>query len=273
MSSVIARRPSWHGARQKGFDANHVATTALWAITQGLAGELLVAVAIIQRGISECGGRIGCFEQLPTAGKFDGAIAVGQKAVMPNPLEPARKNMQQEAADQLRCIQGHDFLTRVVAVILPAKADFAINEVDQSIVGDGNPMRVATEILEDVLGSAKWWLGEYHPLSLPHRSQILGEGTGSLKRFKRVEEAQEAGVKGALQLRQKQPAKQPREYAHRQEEPRAAGEPVFAIGTQAAARNHAMQMRVMEQILAPGMKDGDEADLGAQMFGIGSNRA
>ena len=32
-------------------------------------------------------------------------------------------------------------------------------------------------------------------------------------------------------------------------------------------------MRVMLQILAPGMQDGDEADLGAQGFGIGADRA
>ena len=82
-----------------------------------------------------------------------------------------------------------------------------------------------------------------------------------------------AGVKGRLQLRQKQPPKESREHAHRQEETRAAGHPALAIGTQATAWDYAVQMRMVQQILAPGMQNGDETDLGAQVLGIGRNRA
>ena len=38
-----------------------------------------------------------------------------------------------------------------------------------------------------------------------------------------------------------------------------------------AARNHTVQMRVMQQVLPPGVQDGDAADLGAQMFGVSGN--
>ena len=41
----------WQGTRQEGFYAKHVPLFALWAITQRFAGELLVAVSIIYRGI------------------------------------------------------------------------------------------------------------------------------------------------------------------------------------------------------------------------------
>src|SRR3990172_4455341 len=96
--------------------------------------------------------------------------------------------MQQETADELLRIQAHDLLARVVAVILPAKADLAINEVDQTLVGAGNAMRVGTEIFEDVLGAAKRWLGVNPPLGFSYGSQIAGESAGLLKRFKRVKE-------------------------------------------------------------------------------------
>ena len=49
--------------------------------------------------------------------------------------------------------------------------------------------------------------------------------------------------------------------------------PTPAVGTQTAARDHTMQMRVMQQILAPGMQDGDEADLGAQVLRVGGDGA
>ena len=34
-----------------------------------------------------------------------------------------------------------------------------------------------------------------------------------------------------------------------------------------------MQMRMMKQVLAPGVQHGEEADLGAQVLGIGSDGA
>lgn len=61
-------------------------------------------------------------------------------------------------------------------------------------------MRVATEILEDVSRSTKRGLGVDHPLSLPDRRQIPGEGAGVLKRLERVEEAELSGVEGGSTL-------------------------------------------------------------------------
>ncbi len=45
-----------------------------------------------------------------------------------------------------------------------------------------------------------------------------------------AEEAQAAGLVGRNQPLQEEPAEQPREHAHRQEEARPAGDPFFAIG-------------------------------------------
>ena len=42
---------------------------------------------------------------------------------------------------------------------------------------------------------------------------------------------------------------------------------------QAAAGHDTMQVRVMMQVLSPGMKDRNDADLGAEMFGVGGDRA
>jgi hypothetical protein len=88
-----------------------------------------------------------------------------------------------------------------------------------------------------------------------------------------VEETQRARVEGATQLFEKQTAKEPREHPHRQEEARAAGDPVFAVRGQPAASYDAMHVRMMQQILPPRVQDRYEADLGAQMFGVGGDRA
>jgi hypothetical protein len=83
---------------------------------------------------------------------------------MPNPLESARQNVQQEAADELMLIQAHHLLARLVTVVLPAETDLTLRKVDQTIVGDGHQVRVKTEMLKHMRGSAKRWLGIDHPL-------------------------------------------------------------------------------------------------------------
>ncbi len=48
---------------------------------------------------------------------------------------------------------------------------------------------------------------------------------------------------------------------------------MFAVSTDATARHYAMHMRVMLQSLTPGMQQGDEANLGAQVLGSGRDGA
>ena len=88
-----------------------------------------------------------------------------------------------------------------------------------------------------------------------------------------MEEVQLAGVECATQLRDEQTPKQSRQHTHRQEEAGPAGDPTLAIRRDAAARYHAVQVRVMQQVLTPGVQDRDEADLGAQVLGVRCNRA
>ncbi len=87
---MTSRRPAWQGARQEGFDANHVTTPALRTVAQRLTGELLVAVAVVCRRIGKCDDGDGRAKRLPAVGEFDCAMAIGQEAAMANPLEPAR---------------------------------------------------------------------------------------------------------------------------------------------------------------------------------------
>src|SRR5690606_34012210 len=67
---------------------------------------------------------------------------------------------------------------------------------------------------------------------------------------------------------QEQSSEQARENPDREEESGLAGDPPLAVRGQAAAGDNAMQMRMMVQVLAPGVQHGEEADLGTQMLGI-----
>jgi hypothetical protein len=68
-------------------------------------------------------------------------------------------------------------------------------------------------------------------------------------------------------------AEEAREHAHGQEESAPAGHPTLSIEGQSTAGDHAVQMRMMHQLLSPGVQDGKESDLGSQVLGIGSDGA
>ena len=46
-------------------------------------------------------------------------------------------------------------------------------------------------------------------------------------------------------------------------------DPAGVIWGQTSGWDEAVDMRVSQQVLAPGMQDGEEPDLGAQVLGIG----
>ena len=59
---------------------------------------------------------------------------------------------------------------------------------------------------------------------------------------------------------------------HRQEVTLTSRDPAAAVVGETAPRHHAVQMGVEQQLLAPGVQDGRETDLGSQTFRIGRQR-
>src|ERR1022692_766756 len=100
---------------------------------------------------------------------------------------------------------------------------------------------------------------------------MRGEGRGVAQGLQLPKELEPAVGIGLLERFQEETAEQPAQYAHRQKEPWAAGDP-FPVGRESAAGDHAVQVGMQVQVLAPGVEDGEETDFGAQMLGIAGNR-
>lgn len=96
-----------------------------------------------------------------------------------------------------------------MAIVLPAEADPAAGQADETRVGYGHTMGVAAEISEHLLWSAKGRLGIDHPLDLAELLQTFGEATGLGKKSEIAEEAQFAGIERSSQVLQEQTAKEP----------------------------------------------------------------
>ena len=113
----------------------------------------------------------------------------------------------------------------------------------------------------------------YSALGGSNRNQVAPESRSVAELLQRGEERQLAGEKCLLQIGQEQPTEETRQGPNRKEEARPAGDPSRAVRRETSARDNAVQMWVMQEILAPRMEYGEEADLGSQMRGIGGDRA
>ena len=90
---------------------------------------------------------------------------------MPDAVEAARQDVDQEAADELVGRQRHDLLafSTIAAIILVPECHSGLVEADEAPVRDGNAVGVAREIGQHCLRSGKGWLGIDHPALLPDR--------------------------------------------------------------------------------------------------------
>ena len=87
----------------------------------------------------------------------------------------------QEAAQELLCGNRHDLLLAAMGIVLPAEGDSIILKRDQSMVGDGDAVRIAGEIVQNMLGTAEGWLGIDHPVLAKELSEKRRNARGSAR--------------------------------------------------------------------------------------------
>ncbi len=89
--------------------------------------------------------------------------------------QPFRENVDQESSQKLICGNRHDLLFTASCVVFPAKRDLIILERHQSMVGDGDAVRIAGEIVQNRLGTAEGWLGIDDPILVEELSEKLAK--------------------------------------------------------------------------------------------------
>ena len=84
--------------------------------------------------------------------------------------------MEQEATQELICVQSHEPLPVAMGGIAPAESDVALCESDQSGVGDGDAMGVGAEIAQHMFRAAEGGLGVDDPIVAEQNPQPCSEG-------------------------------------------------------------------------------------------------
>lgn len=102
-------------------------------------------------------------QKLPGFLDVPAPVSIGEKAEVADSDIAVGQHMLEKATDEFGGIECHqaEFLGPVVP---PAESDFAISDVGDSVVGDGDPMGISAEIVEDLLWTAERLLGIDDPL-------------------------------------------------------------------------------------------------------------
>ena len=83
------------------------------------------------------------------------------------------QSVLQELEQKLLAGESHRALLIVMSIIFPSESHVLFVDGDDSMVGNSNPMSVASEILQDVFSATKRWFGIDDPVLF---RQLVHEG-------------------------------------------------------------------------------------------------
>ena len=191
------------------------------------SGQGVIAIPIVdghRGGVRP--GRWPSAEELSALGHVLVPRPIREQAVIPHAVEAAREHMQEDAPDELRRGQGHGLLTRCVgtAVVGVAEPDLPRVEGEEPLVGDGDPMRVPTDVIEHLVGPGEGWLGVDPPVGLPGGLEMGGKVLPIVEGVECAGEVQLAGLERLAHGVEQQPANEPGEGSGLASELRAQGD-------------------------------------------------
>ena len=109
---------------------------------------------------------LGGGEQSTALNQFFSADSIGEQAEVANADQAGGQHVEQEAADEFDRIEGHDLGAGVILVVFPVEADAAVFQSAKPVVGDGDAMSVASQILEHTPRSTEGRLDVNYPFEV-----------------------------------------------------------------------------------------------------------
>jgi hypothetical protein len=214
-------------------------------------------------GLVRCGGRS---EELKAEGQESRAPPIGQKAEVPDSHEGQRQQVEQETAQELIDRERHQALLIAVSGVSPTKSNLVTGQGDKAMIGDGDAVRVAAQVSDNLLRAAEGWFAIDDPIVAEELPEKRGESLGLGEQLEIAVEAELAGGEGTLESGDELAAEDTTEHLDGEKEAIAWVDPTPVIGREAAGRNHAVNMGMMLQLLIPSMEHAEEADFCAEML-------
>ena len=203
---------------------------------------------------------------MPTAWQCLGPTASRQKAVEANPDEALREHVQAEAAEEFLSAERHQSDLTPVAVVLPPKRDLVVGRGDESMVGDCDPVGGPGEIVKHVVGPPNGGFRVDDPVVAKEGAKPYGEAALVGESLEVARQPEGPGAKGIPETGDDLAPKDPAQDLDREEEEWARVHPSRAVGREAARRHDAVHVRMVQQCLAPRVKDAEKAERGSEVL-------
>src|SRR5437867_191804 len=136
------------------------------------------------------------------------------------------------------------------------------------MIGNGDSMRITSEIAQDLLGPAEGGLCINNPVLTEQRSQKCREALSFGQGFDGPGEDQTALPVRALQSGHELSPEYFAENFYGQEERILRVNPMGAIPCESSARNDTVNVRMEQQVLSPCMENAEKTDLRSKVFRI-----
>jgi hypothetical protein len=104
------------------------------------------------------------FQQFPAERQQCTAPPVCEESAEANAHKTTRQYVEQEPPEKFLGGDSHQPLFALMGIIFPAEGDPVIGKIDDPVVGDSDAMRVAGQVMEDMLGSSEWPFGVNYPV-------------------------------------------------------------------------------------------------------------
>jgi hypothetical protein len=150
--------------RGQGLSEVHAALVTHGTDIEGLTRESLVTVFPIEElGVSIWRWSI---QELSAKGEPEATMAVGHEAEVADFGKAVGKNVDKESANEFVCFESHGSDAVVLFSIPVLKCHLAVLKCQQAVIGDGDAVCIAAEVIEDLSGSAKGRFGIDDPFVL-----------------------------------------------------------------------------------------------------------
>ena len=203
----------------------------------------------------EGNGWLGGGEQSAAVNQFLFANSIGEEAEVADADQAGGQHVEQKTANELDRIQGHGLGAGMIGIVFPVKADAAVFQSAKSVVGDGDTVGVASQILEHAPGSTEGRLDVNHPFEVGGGFTQGLEG-GRLGQIAKLAGEMELAIAKRLSQRSQEQFAEPaaENFIRKEEGILAAGNPAGAVGREASAGDDTVQVRMKMQVLTPGSK-------------------
>lgn len=155
---------SWLPIRSHDASDLHSAFMANRTDFDGFSGERLVAgFPVEELGV---GFRRGSVQELAAQRQSPATMTIGEESEVADLGKALGKNVHKEAADELVGFESHGSNAIVFFAVLPLEGNLAVLKRHQAVIGNGDTVGVAAEVVEDLNRSTKGRFGVDDPFVL-----------------------------------------------------------------------------------------------------------